>query len=85
MIRENMISQKRLTKLGLFRQENTTDVREDTSLKRHKGYHEKEVINCSPCPLQIRIRDRTVSNVILFQRGSFRLDIRKEKPLKPLF
>lgn len=40
MIRENMISQKRLTELGLFRQENTTDMREDTRLKRNKGYHE---------------------------------------------
>lgn len=42
MIRENMISQKRLTELGLFRQENTTDMREDTRLKRNKGYHEQE-------------------------------------------
>lgn len=66
-ISENMISQKRLRELGLFRQENTTDMREDSSLKRNKGYHKKEVINCSPCPLQIRIGDRTVSKVILFQ------------------
>jgi len=42
MIKENMISQKRLTELGLFRQENTTDMREDTSLKRKKGYHRQE-------------------------------------------
>lgn len=40
MIRENMISQKRLTGLGLFRQGNTTDVKEATSLERNKGYHE---------------------------------------------
>lgn len=42
MIRENMISQKRLTGLGLFRQENTTDVKEATSLERNKGYHEQK-------------------------------------------
>lgn len=42
MIRENVISQKRLTELGLFRLKNTADMREDTSLKRNKGYHKKE-------------------------------------------
>lgn len=38
----NMVSEKRLTELGFFRQENTTDMREDTGLKRNKGYHKKE-------------------------------------------
>lgn len=56
MIRENMISQKRLTELGLFRQENTTDMREDTSLKRNKGYHEKE--GNKLCSMSIADQDR---------------------------
>lgn len=66
MIIENMISQKWLTELGLFRQENTTDMKEYTSLKRIKVITNRKIINFSPCPLKIRIGDRTVSNVILF-------------------
>lgn len=80
-----MICEKRLTELGLFRLENTTDMESIPVKIGIKSNTEKKVINCFPCPLQIRIGDRTVSNGIHFQCRSFRLDGRKGKQPKPLF